>query len=229
MACFGFVTFLLLRPLFSFPCFIAFISASTFLDALGEYWREELLFLADVFWGALVRTPAFPFSLMLHGMIFAQYAHDLSTDPNNDFPNEVHSYFGSGTQLQEMYITPSLLSSADWDVLAEAAKWSRANADVLRDTHWVGGDPAWLEVYGWAAWTPHKAILTLRNPSDKPQDINIDIQNAFELPDGAPKRYTARSPWRADSEQDPITLQANRAYTFHLTPFEVLTLEATPK
>ncbi len=57
MACLGSVTFLLLRPLFSFPCFIAFISASTFLDALGEYLREEL-----VFWGALVRTPAFPFA-----------------------------------------------------------------------------------------------------------------------------------------------------------------------
>ena len=185
---------------------------------------------ADTYRHVVTAGPLYPLnSLMLHGMIFARYAHDLSTDPNNDFPNEVHSYFGSGTQLQEMYITPSLLSSADWDVLAEAAKWSRANADVLRDTHWVGGDPAWLEVYGWAAWTPHKAILTLRNPSDKPQDINIDIQNAFELPDGAPKRYTARSPWRVDSEQDPIALEANRVYTFHLTPFEVLTLEATPK
>ena len=34
-------------------------------------------------------------------------------------------------------------------------KWSRSNAmDVLVDTHWVGGEPFKLEVYGWASWTP---------------------------------------------------------------------------
>ena len=91
----------------------------------------------------------------------------LDQDPGNDFRNEIRSYFGTGTQLQEMYITPSLLTDANWDDLAEAAKWSRANADVLKDTHWIGGDPAWLEVYGWASWTPSKGVLVLRNPSDR--------------------------------------------------------------
>jgi hypothetical protein len=51
--------------------------------------------------------PLFPInSLMLHGMIFARYAERLGSDPGHDFPDEVHSYFGTGTQLQEMYITP---------------------------------------------------------------------------------------------------------------------------
>ena len=90
---------------------------------------------------------------MLHGMIYAERHKQLSADPSNDFRNEIRSYFGTGTQLQEMYITPSLLSTQNWDDLAEAAKWSRANADVLKDTHWVGGDPAWQQVYGvdWVA------------------------------------------------------------------------------
>jgi len=34
----------------------------------------------------------------------------------------------------------------DWDALAEAAQWSRSNADVLVDTHWIGGDPAKGEI-----------------------------------------------------------------------------------
>ena len=67
------------------------------------------------------------------------------------FLNEVHSYFGSGTQLQELYITHSLLSKEDWDMLAEAAQWARRNAEVLIDTHWIGGDTRQLQVYGWAA------------------------------------------------------------------------------
>ena len=98
--------------------------------------------------------PLFPLnSLMLHGLIYARYAERLGSDPGHDFPDEVHSYFGTGTQLQEMYITPSLLSSDDWDVLAEAAKWSRDNAQTLKDSHWIAGDPARLEVYGWASWS----------------------------------------------------------------------------
>jgi hypothetical protein len=168
-------------------------------------------------------------SLMLHGIVFAQKAPHLSTDPGGDFTNEVHSYFATGTQLQEMYITPSLMTSADWDTLAEAAKWSRANAAMLVDTHWVGGDPRWLEVYGWAAWSPQKATLTLRNPSAQPQDLAIDIGDAFELPSSSARAYVAHSPWAADRSQPSIELEAGKTHTFHLSPFQVLTLEAIPK
>jgi hypothetical protein len=167
-------------------------------------------------------------SLMLHGIVYAKQAPHLDTASEEDFRNEVHSYFGSGTQLQELYITPSLLTEANWDTLAEAAKWSRANASVLVDTHWVGGDPRWLEVYGWAAWSPAKAILTLRNPSDKAQDFTVDIALAFELPPGAVRSYRARSPWAADASAAAIELRAGEARTFHLAPFEVITLEAVP-
>jgi hypothetical protein len=70
---------------------------------------------------------------------YAKRAKDLTTDPGNDFADEVHSYFGTGTQLQEMYITPSLLSPTNWDTLAEAARWSRSHVDTLKDVHWIGG------------------------------------------------------------------------------------------
>ncbi|MGB8061390.1 MAG: enterotoxin [Candidatus Sulfotelmatobacter sp.] len=172
--------------------------------------------------------PLFPMnSLMLHGMIFARYAERLSDDPGHDFADEVHSYFGTGTQLQEMYITPSLLSSQDWDVLAEAAKWSRANAATLKDSHWIGGDPAKLEVYGWAAWSPEKAIVTLRNPSDRPQDFDADIAALLELPAHTTNSFTASSPWKVDAVALPFRISA-QPRSFHLQPFQVLTLELVP-
>jgi hypothetical protein len=116
--------------------------------------------------------PLFPLnSLMLHGMIFARDAERLGNDPGHDFPDEVHSYFGTGTELQEMYITPSLLSPQDWDVLAEAAKWSRANAEVLKDTHWIGGDPARLEVYGWPRGLLKKESLPFAIPVTSPRTL----------------------------------------------------------
>jgi len=168
-------------------------------------------------------------SLMLHGIVFAQKAPHLDTASEVDFANEVHSYFGTGTQLQEMYITPSLLTNADWDVLAESAKWSRRNASTLVDTHWIGGDPRWLEVYGWAAWSSRKAIVTLRNPSAQPQEFSLSVERVFELPEGATRRFKAHSPWAADASQAAIALEAGKPYVFHLAPFQVLTLEAIPE
>ncbi|HTW30965.1 MAG TPA: enterotoxin [Candidatus Sulfotelmatobacter sp.] len=177
--------------------------------------------------------PLFPLnSLMLHGMIYARYAERLGVDPGNDFPDEVHDYFGTGTQLQEMYITPSLLSSHDWDVLAEAAKWSRANASTLKDTHWIGGDPAHLDVYGWAAWSPEKGIITLRNPADHAQDFSASLAQLLELPAESAKRFTAHSVWKEEREgnniTEPFTLKADEPHKFHLQPFQVLTLELLP-
>jgi hypothetical protein len=174
--------------------------------------------------------PLFPLnSLMLHGMIFAQHHRQLDKDPQNDFRNEIRSYFGTGTQLQEMYITPSLLNKGNWDDLAEAAKWSKANAEVLKDTHWIGGNPAWLEIYGWASWSTSKGILVLRNPSDHPQSIRLTLRDAFELPDGAAQNYSAHSPWVSDSNEAAMEIQAQQPHEFKMAPFEVLTLEMSPR
>jgi len=164
-------------------------------------------------------------SLMLHGMIYAKQAHNLMTDPGNDFTSEVRDYFGTGTQLQEMYITASLLSPANWDTIAECAKWSRSNADTLVDTHWVGGDPQRLQPYGWASWSARKGILTLRNPSNVAQDIAIDVERAFELPPNAPRQFSARSPWAQYRANPAIRFRAGQERKIRLDPFEVLTLE----
>jgi len=194
---------------------------------VGPYRERWITYRDAETYSEVVKAgPLYPLnSLMLHGMIYAQRRKHLETDPDGHFRNEIHSYFGTGTQLQEMYITPSLMSDANWDDLAEAAKWSRSNADVLKDTHWVGGDPAWQEVYGWASWSPRKGNLVLRNPSDRPQSIRIDVAQALQLPSGAPQTYLARSPWKSDAETAPIELHANEAHEFHLEPFEVLTLD----
>ena len=184
---------------------------------------------AQTYRNIVLKGPLFPLdSLMLHGIIYAKENRKLNTDPGHDFANEVHSYFATGTELQELYITPSLLSDHDWDVLAEAANWSRANADVLRDTHWIGGDPDRLDVYGWASWSPAKSIITLRNPSDHAQLAVVDLQRQLELPAGAVHRFRAHSPWKSDAAKPSSILDAAKPGTITLAPFEVLTLELTP-
>ena len=199
-------------------------------EGVGSHRQKWITYRdADTYAGVVATGPLYPLnSLMLHGMIYAQHALHLNDDPNGDLRSEIHSYFGTGTQLQEMYMTPELLSTQNWDDLAEAARWSAANADVLRDTHWVGGNPQRLDVYGWASWSPRKGVLTLRNPSDKTQSIPVDIAHAFELPAGASTRYAARSPWKS-GERESVALRAGREHLFTLAPHEVVVLDAYPQ
>jgi hypothetical protein len=174
------------------------------------------------------RSDLYPLnSLMLHGIIYAKQAHGLNYDTNNILKSEIRAFFGNGTQLQEMYITPSLMSAENWDALAEAAKWSRTNAETLVDTHWVGGAPAERQIYGWASWSPKKGILTLRNPSGRAGQIKIDPAKVFELPEGAPQHYTIVNPF-PDQKLEATKLSAGEETTFKLQPFEVLVAEAWP-
>lgn len=172
--------------------------------------------------------PLFPLNaLMLHGIIYARHAAGLSSDPGDDFANEVHSYFGSGTELQELYITPSLLTPRNWDTLADAARWSRTHAPILQDTHWIGGDPGRLEAYGWAAWSKAKSIITLRNPDAKPQAFLLELGRALELPSGSTTHYTTQVRWSSGAVV-PAQLQAGTPTTLQLAPFEVVTVELVP-
>ena len=181
---------------------------------------------ADTYGGIVRLGSLFPLnSLMLHGIVYARKARGLDSDPHDDFAAEVRSYFASGTGLQEMYVSPDLLTERNWDDLADAAKWARANAVTLRDSHWVGDDPARLQVYGWAAWSPGRAILTLRNPSDVAQDFTFDIGAVLELPTQEPRAWTAMQAYRTPT---PLPLDAGRRTTVHLAPFQLLVWELTP-
>lgn len=205
---------------------------------VGPYRERWITYRdGDTYRGIVQQGPLYPLnSLMLHGLIYAQYANHLKDDPGNDFRNEVRDYFGTGTQLQEMYITPTLLTQQNWDDIAEAAKWSQANADVLVDTHWVGGDPLKLQVYGWASWSPRKAILVLRNPSDKPQTYDVSPDRVFELPSSVMaanpslNRYPIfhlKSPYASDAAKPALDLPVGQKTTVTLAPFEVKVLEGT--
>ncbi len=183
---------------------------------------------AATFQKVVQRAPLYPLnSLMLHGLIYANQADKLSIDPSGDFDAEVRSYFGTGTQTQEMYLTPTLLSAQNWDSLAEAAIWSRQNALTLVDTHWVGGDPGQLQVYGWAAWSSLKGIITLRNPAAQAQTFQLDVGTVFELPAGAPQQGIAHSPWQRDAGTPSIIFHAGSPQALDLAPFEVRTLEVS--
>jgi len=183
----------------------------------------------DTYKRIVSRSDLYPLnSLMLHGVIYARHAEGLDTATEEDFVAEVRTAFGSGTQLQELYITPEFLTDNMWDELAASAKWARVNAPILVDTHWIGGDPNKLAPYGWAAWGDNNATVVLRNPSDKKQQIQLDAKKIFELPDCVAKEYSLRSPY-PDQRIKTVSLKAEIEYNFNLEPFEVLVFDTTTK
>ena len=180
----------------------------------------------ETYHNVVLRAPLYPInSLMTQGVMFAN--HGLPEEKEG-LVEDIRAFFASGTNCQELYLTPSLLDAQTWDALAEGATWSRDNADVLVDTHWIGGDPIKGEVYGWASWSRRKGIIGLRNPSDKPGRIALDIGNAFELPEGAAQKYSLKSPWKSDAAMAGIELSAGQEHTFELKPFEVLVFDVNP-
>jgi hypothetical protein len=190
--------------------------------------RERWITYRDaVTWRNVVRgSPLFPLnSLMLHGVIFAQQHARLNVRDGEAFRHEVQSYFASGTQLQELYVTPALLCGDDWDMVAHAARWARVHAGVLRDSHWIGGAPDALEVYGWAAWAAPYGIIALRNPRDCVQTFALDLRRDLELPALDAGRVAVREVWRSGADNIPGWLEVAHAYPLRLAPFEVRVLE----
>jgi hypothetical protein len=183
---------------------------------------------------------------MLHGVIYAKHAWDLNEAGQTlHFVNEARSAAGSGTMLQELYVTHTLMGATEWDALAEACKFALKHQHTMVDTHWVGGDPAppALDIYGWAAWRGElvgraadgggrgggmwvaTATLTLRNPDGHAQTIALDAHQVFELPEHAPLTYRLTSPY-ADQRVRELQLVAGSKVVLALAPFEVLSFEA---
>jgi len=160
---------------------------------------------------------------MHHGIVHGRHFQGGSIGANNppDLKNEARSYFASGAMLQELYLTPSMMTDDSWKRIAEAARWAQAHADTLLDAHWVGGDPDKGEIYGYAAWNAGAATLMLRNPDDRPRAIAIDAATVFELPHAAQSDFALDAPF-ADQRIKRIELHGREPLNLLIEPFEVL-------
>ena len=180
-------------------------------------WRERWITYRDqqTYENIVIGGPLFPInSLMLHGIVYASHAAHLDSDPANDFENEVHG-IGTWDRASGALHHPFALTSKNWDTLAQAARWSRANADVLKDTHWIGGDPGRLEVYGWAAWSPENRSSRCAIPIPESKPI-CSILDAHSNSLGTHRKIITRNPsgpkvlWR-QANCEPGSLQKSRS------------------
>lgn len=138
----------------------------------------------------ITNSPLCPINtLMTHGFILTEFGNVSKNMDYAGVVRELRCAFACGSGMVELYNDYKLMNSINngalWGDLAECMDWHKANADVLPDIHWVGGDPwdgAKANIYGWAAWNAKKAVLTLRNPAASAQSITLTLRQALDIP-----------------------------------------------
>ncbi len=194
-------------------------------------YRDRLVY--EVF---VQGSPLMPInSVMTHGLIITKNGppNVMSKEPKNCI-KEMRAAFGCGSSLQELYVDNDLMSQENgklWDELTKCIKWTRRNADVLADIHWVGGNP-WDgkdgDVYGWAAWNANKCTLTLRNSSQNKKSLRASLRQILDIPPGWNGSVHFKSSFedqRKVKELMDADIDVDEPLVITLEPMEVLVLE----
>ena len=201
----------------------------TGLEGKGSLRQQWITYRsAEAYKNIVLRSPLYPLNaVMYHGITIADQGIPGKLEMNDkDIADEIWSFFGTGTSLQEMYINPHKLNSENWDCLAKSISWVRENKNVLADVHWVGGDPAKEEVYGYAAWSKDHGVLTLRNPSQEKKSFLVDVNKLFELPEGFHNNYLFFDARAQDPNNKMSIVGSGKSFTISLEPFEVKVMNA---
>ena len=156
--------------------------------------REQWITYRDhlVYQNFVQASPLCPINtLMTHGFMLSRYGSGVAemSRTYSDVVRELRCAFACGSGMVEVYADYALMNSINsgrlWGELAECIRWQQANADVLPDVHWVGGNP-WdgtkANVYGWASWNGRKATLALRNPAATRQNFQTTLREALDIP-----------------------------------------------
>ena len=155
--------------------------------------RENWITYRDrlVYQNYVTNSPICPINtLMTHGFMLTQFGPPAGDERDYDAVlREMRCAFVCGSGMVELYNDYALMNSINngqlWADLAECIAWQKRNADVLPDTHWVGGNP-WTgsaaQVYGWASWNGTKSTLALRNGSNDQKNYTFTLRKALNIP-----------------------------------------------
>ncbi|TAK94642.1 MAG: hypothetical protein EPO07_16425 [Verrucomicrobia bacterium] len=133
-----------------------------------------------------------------------------------------------GTGLIELYLKPSILRPADWDVLSEGLHWATERFPTFARVRMHGGRPEAGEVYGYTAWDQTRGYISVHNPSDKPQSYTVKLDRAFGLPPRS-GTFHLSSPLAGSTRGLPEQCKSGDSLTFELSPREIRILDFDSK
>jgi len=186
-------------------------------------YRDSVLF------DGLVRQDSwFPIAnLMTHGLIKGHLQMLGGKEETLDkFTTEVLLYFARGIEMWELYISPDVLSEAEWDALAQGIRWAKDRFEILKWTDMVGGNPDKLEPYGFLHFAGPKGILAVRNPGMETMPMSLILSGSYGLAAEAkdlvlervyPTRWISPDLYRVSSRID-IPLEGYETAIYEMYP-----------
>lgn len=169
-----------------------------------------------------------PSSLMYHGIIHGRLALvGGREEPLEKWTDNVVMHLGRGVTMVELYLTPAIVTDAQWTILANALKWARANRDALAETRLVLGNAGKGEVCGYVHRSPDRALLCLRNPVLACQTVTVRLTEELGIEAAEKRRFDVGLlyPYRQVLAQG---LQASDSFSLELPGNEVCVAEVFP-
>ena len=125
----------------------------------------------------------FPVSnMMTHGIIKGNLEKlGGDDDPLDRFTDDVMLYFARGVSMYEMYISPDLLTPAEWNVLSKSLNWAKDRFPLMDKTDMIGGDPTQGQTYGYVHFKGDKGVIAARNPDLAPSSLLLKLDPAKGL------------------------------------------------
>ena len=167
-----------------------------------------------------LRHTAVPISAIVTFSVVQNQARAYREDDADPGSWERHCWFlaGRGTHHHDLYVAPDSLSGREWDALAAALRWARANQRVLARSRMIGGRPAAGEPYGFVSVGQGQVVLCLRNPSGRTRALSVP--SADLIGPGTSARDLTSVWGRPDTV--PRELAEGQTVSVELEPFEVV-------
>lgn len=115
-----------------------------------------------------------------HEPIYGNEAKVKYTD--GEFEKYLYWCTVRGQALNELHLSPSMMSDEKWEILARIMKFQKENYPTLKNAEFFGKDPLKNNVYGFLCQGDDEVILAVRNPSDKKAELSLVQANEISFP-----------------------------------------------
>ena len=170
----------------------------------------------------------FPVSnLMTHGIIKGHLQKlGGEAEPIDKFTDNAVLYFARGVTMWELYISPNLLTDAEWSAIGKSIKWAKDRFPILQNTVMFGGNPNKREPYGYAHFKGNRGIIAVRNPDVFTKSIDVTLSRETGLEKNAADLVVEQVyPFRKIL---PVLYSSGKTLTMSLDGYETAVYEVYP-
>lgn len=164
---------------------MGFIEKSKKGEKLGTADVDKLLTYRDncYYDFSVTRNYQFPHEFIYnHDPIYGNTAKISMTD--EEYRKYMFMMATRGTAFWELYYSYNMFNSAKWLINADALRFIHNEYETLKTSQLIGGSPAEAEVYGYSCWSDKKGIISIRNPANRAQNINITLDETIGVNKG---------------------------------------------